>query len=113
MNENIMIVGYKSGQLTGFSDLMEVLTSLEIDFSAFWSSSACCIEIRVSQGTVCLMFNPSEDLEAITCYTAKTSEVKVDSIVLSHSRGRLFIQGYKNGSEVCLLLNKTKGVKVV
>lgn len=113
MNKNVVNMEDEIFRFSRFTDLMKVLTGMRIDFSAFCSSSACCIEIRVSQGTVCLMFNPSEDLEAITCYTTKTSEVKVDSVDLYHSRGMLFIRGYKKGSEVCLLINKTKRVKTV
>ena len=65
MNKNVVNMEDEIFRFSRFTDLMKVLTGMRIDFSAFCSSSACCIEIRVSQGTVCLMFNPSEDLEAI------------------------------------------------
>ena len=91
-------------RLSRFSDLLDTFDSIGIDYSAFWSSSACCIEIRVSQRTVFLMFNTSEELEAVTCYT----EVRVDSIALLHFMDTLIIHGYRNGNRVFRLMIRTK-----
>lgn len=111
MNENGVNMEVMKERYSQFSDLIQVLTRMRIDFSAFWSGRACCIEIRASLGTVCLTFNPSEDIEAVTCYMAKTLDVKVDSIALLHSGGMLFIRGYRDGSEVCLLTTKAEEIE--
>ena len=91
-------------RLSRFSDLLDTLDSIGIDYSAFWSGSACCIEIRPNKKTVCLTFTPSEELEAVTCYT----EVRVDSIALLHFMDTLIIHGYRNGNRVFRLMTRTK-----
>lgn len=91
-------------RLSRFSDLLDVLYSMGIDFSAFWSGSACCIEIRASEKTVCLTFTSSEELKSVTCYT----EVCVDSIALALFMDTLVIHGYRNGYRALRLMTKMK-----
>lgn len=111
MNENGVNMEVERERWSQFSDLIQVLTRMRIDFSAFWSGRACCIEIRTSLGTMCLTFNPSEDIEAVTCYMAEILDVKVDSIDLFRNRDMLFIRGYRDGSEVCLLTTKAEEIE--